>query len=145
MGTTSTSPPLEMQERGLRGRLWFRLGIALAVLGPLVYFLQIRARLLTIPWYLPPLAVLAVVLCLLALVQRPRSPWRWLGLVFSSLLATVACFLVFGLSTPPYTGPLAEGRPFPEFVAARAGGEPFTRQDFLGDRSTVLVFFRGHW
>jgi hypothetical protein len=68
-----------------------------------------------------------------------------LGLVVTGLLAAAAWSMVLGLNTPPYTGALAEGRPFPEFVAARADGKPFAHQDLLGDKNTVLVFFRGHW
>jgi hypothetical protein len=141
----TTSLPLQKQENRVRGRGWALAGTALAILGPLLYYFQIRAAVLSMPWYLPVLTAGAVVLCLVAVVLRPRSIWRWLGLGLSGVLAAGAGLLVFGVSTPPYTGPLAQGRPVPEFVAARADGSPFTRQDLLGDKNTVLVFFRGHW
>jgi hypothetical protein len=140
----TTSIPLQKVERRTRGRSTVVLGTGLALLGLAIYIFQLLVlKILVVPWYLPVATTAGVILCLVGLVQR-RSIWRWLGPVVTGLLAAAAWSMVLGLNTPPYTGALAEGRPFPEFVAARADGNPFTRQDLM-DKNTVLVFFRGHW
>ena len=59
---TTTPPP--------RRRPLFLAGVALFVLGPAIYFVQILARQLWTPWYLPAFATLGVVLMALSVRQR---------------------------------------------------------------------------
>src|SRR5262245_34188178 len=134
--TTTTSPAVG------RGLLWLGLGCAFLGLG--VYVLLLRAGRFDTPWYMPALATLGTGLVLLALWRR-RSVWRILSLVLVALLAGGEWWFLEHSRLRAYTGPLADGKPFPEFRASRAAGSSFTRADFEGERDTVLVFFRGRW
>jgi hypothetical protein len=127
-----------------RGRLFLLLGLGLAVLGVVAYVVQISLQRLMAPWYMPILASLGVVLVAMSLLER-RTVWRVFALLAVVLLAGAECAFLYAMRLPPYTGPIAEGRPFPAFETRRAGGTPFTQRDLIGDRSTVLVFFRGRW
>jgi hypothetical protein len=127
-----------------RGRLLLLLGLGLAVLGVVVYALQISLQRLMAPWYMPILASLGVVLVAMSLLER-RTVWRVVALLAVVLLAGAECAFLYAVRLPPYTGPIAVGRPFPAFETRRADGTPFTQRDLIGDRSTVLVFFRGRW
>lgn len=142
MATTSATPVTVRQSTG---RLYLWLGIGLALLGPVLYLLQVQLRLLTVPWYAPLMATLGVAMVLFALARR-WSWWRLLGLVFCGLLAGAEWYFLLSLSKlPAYAGPVAAGRPFPPFAVARADGSPFTQADLTGDQKTILLFFRGRW
>ena len=125
------------------GRLYLGLGILLALLGPLLYAVQIRAKVFTVPWYVPILGTVGVLLLLAALVQR-RTGWRIAGLLLIGLLAGFEWFVIISLKLPAYTGPVAVGATFPAFTTTRADGSVFD-QDNLKEQDTVLVFFRGRW
>jgi hypothetical protein len=127
------------------GRLLLLLGVALAVLGVVGYVVQLRVQHLTTPWYMPCAATLGVA-CVAASLVRRRSIWRVLALVLMVLVAGAEwALLLVALRLPPYTGPVAAGRPFPAFTTARADGTPFTQYDLQGGPDSVLVFFRGRW
>jgi hypothetical protein len=120
------------------------LGLALAALGVVAYVVQLSLERLTVPWYMPALALLGVVLVVISLVER-RTVWRLLALSAVVLLTGAELALFYALRLPPYTGPIAVGRVFPAFEAKRADGAPFTQHDLTGDRNNALVFFRGRW
>jgi hypothetical protein len=102
-------------------------------------------RILTVPWYLPAAGSFAVVLMVLSLLQA-RSTWRIAGLIFVCLLAGFEWwFLLFFTRLPPYTGPVARGKPFPRFTTTLADGSSFNQNDLRGKENTVMVFFRGRW
>jgi hypothetical protein len=61
------------------------------------------------------------------------------------LLGSLELMVLYEMRLPPYTGPIAVGRPFPAFKARLADGTPFAQHDLAGDRRTALVFFRGRW
>jgi hypothetical protein len=127
------------------GRRWLLFGLGLAALGILSYAAQVLYfKHLKAPWYLPLTATLAVILLIVALSQK-RTAWRFVALLVLGLLAAAEWAFLLAFRLPPYTGPVAVGRPFPEFTTARADGTPFTHRDLVGDRGTVLVFFRGRW
>jgi hypothetical protein len=139
----TTSPPIAPPKPGGRLLLWT--GVLAAVLGPVVYQFQMNAARLTTPWYAPALAVFGVALVLVSLMRR-FTVWRLLALVFVGLITAGEVWFLFSYaSLPAYAGPLAEGKPFPEYTAARADGTPFTQDSLKGDQDTALVFFRGHW
>ena len=96
------------------------------------------------PWYMPILASLGVVLVAVSLSER-RTVWRVFALLVVVLLAGAEFAFLYAMRLPPYTGPFAEGRPFPAFETRRSDGTPFTQRDLISDRSSVLVFFRGRW
>lgn len=127
-----------------RGRLLLLSGLGLAALGMVAYAVQLSLRRLTLPWYMPALALLGVALVAVSLWQR-RTAWRVLALAAVVLLSGVEVAGLNAVRLPPYAGPIAVGRPFPAFEARRADGTPFTQNDLTGDRHHVLVFFRGRW
>jgi hypothetical protein len=120
------------------------MGLALAVLGIVIFAVQISRQRLAMPWYMPAMASLGVVLVVASLLER-RTVWRVLGLLAILLLTSAEVALVYMSRLPPYTGPIAVGEPFPTFQASRSDGAPFTEPDLAGDRNNVMVFFRGRW
>jgi hypothetical protein len=142
MESTNLSPPAVRRHPG---RLLALAGVGLALLAPVLYVLQLRAGLLTLPWYLPVVGTAGAVLALLAVV-RGRGVWRLLGLAFCALLAGLEWALVLvAARLPAYSGPVAAGQPFPTFAVTRSDGGSFTQDDLRGEQKTVLVFFRGRW
>jgi hypothetical protein len=135
--------PASPAPRGGRGLLW--LGIACAILGPVLYATQLSFGRMEVPWYAPALATLGVVLAFVA-IRRRTTAWRGIALVFVAAFAGLQWwFLLSYVRLPAYTGPVAVGTAFPEFTAKRSDGKPYTRADLTGDPATALVFFRGHW
>jgi hypothetical protein len=126
------------------GLLLVTLGLALAALGIIGYAAQVAALRLTTPWYLPLSATLGV-LCVVVALWQGRTVWRVLALVLVLLLAAGEWAFLLGTRLPAYTGPVAEGKPFPAFTTSRADGTTFTQNDLRGDRNHVFVFFRGRW
>jgi len=127
------------------GRLLAWLGFLLALTGPAIYTVQLVARRLTMPWYLPALGTLGLLLAIAAVVQR-RGLWRILSLVLCLLLAAAEwVFLVFGSVLPNYTGPVAKGQPFPALQTTLSDGSKFSQDQLKGPQRTALVFFRGRW
>lgn len=81
---------------------------------------------------------------------------RWL--IASVGIAVAGAGLAIGVrSTPPVgpknghdlppvdTGRVAVDDVAPDFTLLAYGGGPITLSDFRGDRSVILVFYRGHW
>ena len=120
------------------------LGLGLAVLGIAAYVLQLWLQRLTVPWYMPAMAWIGAALVAASLWEK-RTVWRVLALIVVVLLGGFEVMALNAMRLPPYTGPVAVGRPFPAFEAKRADGTPFTQVDLAGDRHTTLVFFRGRW
>src|SRR5262249_15809876 len=123
--------------------LW--IGIILALLPLVACIIQFQLKRLTVPWYLPLLSTLGVLLLLLSL-RRRRTVWRFLALVlFGLLTAGEWVFLGALMNLPAYAGAAVAGQPFPTFSTPLADGSPFTEAQLKGDKNTVLVFFRGRW
>jgi hypothetical protein len=128
-------------------RRWplFLLGVLLFFLGPALYVVQISLGHLWMPWYLPLLASVGVVLMLMSAWRR-RGVLRIAGLMVFVLLCGVEWYLVLvATKTPLYTGPAQPGRKAPAFAATLADGTPFTNLDLEKGIPTALVFFRGRW
>jgi hypothetical protein len=136
MTTPSTASP--------RGRLLMLLGLGLAALGIAAYAVQLRLHRLAVPWYMPAMALVGAILVAVSLREK-RTVWRVLALIVVAALGGFEVMALNAMRLPPYTGPVAVGRPFPAFEAKRADGTPFTQADLAGDRDTALVFFRGRW
>lgn len=127
------------------GRALLILGVLVALAGPVLNIvLMFAAGILVTPWYSPILGTIGVAMIVAAL-RRSRSGWRWTAVGFCTLLAGFGWFVVFAMQTPAYTGPVKAGQPFPAFATTLADGAAFTQADLRGDRSTVMVFFRGRW
>jgi hypothetical protein len=138
--TTSTAAV----PRRYPGRLFLALGLACAALGVIGYVVQLSAERLFLPWYLPWSGTLGVFLLIVSLWQA-RTVWRVLALLLVMLFAGAEWMFIRAERLPPYTGPVAEGHPFPAFATVRADGTPFTEHDLEGEQNSVLVFFRGRW
>jgi len=136
-GSSRAAPPRS------RGRLLL-LGLGLAVAGVLAYVVQISLQRLMAPWYMPILGLLGVVLVALSLSEK-RTVWRVFALLAVVLLTGAEFAFMYAVRLPPYTGPVAKGRPFPAFETTLSDGRQFTQRDLVSDRSSVLVFFRGRW
>ncbi|HET6883090.1 MAG TPA: hypothetical protein VFI31_23175 [Pirellulales bacterium] len=119
-------------------------GVVVAVLGLAAYVVQIAAHRLIMPWYLPITATIGTLLIVVSLWQK-RNVWRVLALMAVLLLTGAEWAFVLATRLPPYSGPVAVGQPFPSFTTLRVDGTKFTNADFLGDKTNVLVFFRGRW
>jgi hypothetical protein len=128
------------------GRLWFRLGMAVNLLGLVLYGIQFFAlKQIVMPWYVLVLATLGVLMMAAPVWQQPS--WsRLLGLGLFLLLTVFDWyFLVFFSRLPPYTGPAQTDHKFPAFTTTLADGSPFTEQDLQQGIPTVVLFFRGRW
>ncbi len=130
--------------RQFPGRPYAWLGVGAAVIGPVLYTIQIGAKHLTVPWYAPILATVGLALSLFAVVQA-RSAWRFVGLGLCGLLAAGQWFVVLSSRLPAYTGPVSVGHTLPEFSATLADGTHFDPSDLVGEQNTAMVFFRGRW
>jgi hypothetical protein len=127
------------------GRSLLLLGVLVAVAWPVLNIvLMFGAKILIAPWYTPLLGTLGVALIVLALM-RSRSIWRWTAVVIFTLFVAFQWWIVLAMRTPPYTGPVKDGQPFPAFATTLADGSAFTQADLQGDQNSVMVFFRGHW
>ena len=123
----------------------FLLGVLLFVIGPAIYFVQLRMQNLRMPWYVPALATVGV-LCMAVSVGQRRGVLRSVGLfLFVSLCGLEWSFILSLSKTPPYAGPDQPGSKVSEFAAVFADGKTFSNKDLEDGRRTVLVFFRGRW
>src|SRR5262245_10260063 len=130
-------------QRRYQGRRFLWAGIALAILGSAAYVLQLWARQLVTPWYLPGVGTLGAVLVIMALGYA-RSVVRVLALVLVGVLAAGEWYLLVKQATlPAYAGPVEVGKPLPAFETRLADGSRFGPGDLNGKQNTVLVFFRG--
>jgi len=129
-------------KRRYPGRQFLWAGIALAILGPAAYAIQLWARQLFTPWYVPAIGTVGAALVIMALVSA-RSVGRLLALVLVGILAAREWYLMLELAKlPAYAGPLEVGKPVPAFEARLADGSEFRPGDLSG-KNTLLVFFRG--
>jgi hypothetical protein len=134
----TTSPPVA-------GKLYLGLGIGLLFLGPILYMVQIWARLLRVPWYAPALATIGAALLLVAVLRRP-TVWRILALALGVLLVVGQWhFLLSKSKLPDYNGPVVLGTAFPAFTTTLADGSTFDQDGLRGEQNTAMVFFRGRW
>lgn len=131
----------------VRGRRWplFAVGVLLFVLGPVGYFVMLKARYLATPWHAPVLALLGLVL-MSASVRRQPGAWRIVAIVPFVLLCVLEWFFVLvAVQTPAYVGPAKPGEKLPGFTTTLADGQPFSNNDLALGKPTALVFFRGRW
>jgi hypothetical protein len=119
-------------------------GLVAPVLGVAAYAIQLSFQRLMLPWHMPVAALLGVALVVASLSRR-RTLWRVLALVVVMFLAGFEFMALSAMRLPPYTGPIAIGRPFPAFEARRADGTPFRQNDLIGVQHQAIVFFRGRW
>ena len=127
-----------------KGRSLMLAGLVVPVLGVAAYAIQFSLQRLMVPWYMPAAALVGVALVAASLWRR-RTVWRMLALMVVVFLAGFELMAFSAMRLPPYTGPVAVGRPFPAFAARRADGTPFGQNDLIGDQHHALVFFRGRW
>ena len=123
----------------------FIAGAVLFVLGPIIMMVQVNLYNLGLPWHVPILATLGVLL-MAASVWRRRGIGRTVALGLCALLCGGEWYLILvGMRTPEYAGPATIDHSIPEFATTLADGTPFTDQDLTKGKPTLLVFFRGRW
>lgn len=138
----SNSSDVAVRPRAL-GRRELLFGLALAAGGVIGYAVQVRLGRLFTPWYLPCLAAAGAALIGVSLWRR-RNVWRYLAMAVVLLLAAAEVAFLASVRLSAYAGPIAEGRPMPEFETLRADETLFTNRDLAG-QNHVFVFFRGRW
>src|SRR5437762_2561428 len=113
MTSVSTTASAQSRARG-RGYLWA--GIGLCLLGLAINFVQFFAlKKFFVPWYMPAMATLAILLLFAALAQR-RSVTRVVSLALVAGWAGFGWYFLVSLAKlPEYTGPAHAGRPIPAF------------------------------
>lgn len=127
------------------GRLLAWAGIALVILGPLLYFAQIQGNILTVPWHAPILGSVGLVVLAVGLL-RSLTAWRLVGVVLLGLLVAGQWYwLTILTKLPPLSETLSEGRPLPAFTSVLADGTTFTPESLAGGKHALMVFFRGRW
>jgi hypothetical protein len=142
-----TEPQSQTSPAAAPSRRWlfFLVGVLLFIAGPALYAWQLSAGRLTMPWYLPVMATLGLLFMARAVWLRPGV----IGIIGLLLFAALCGLEWFGMlvlmNTPDYTGPAQVGKQVPTFVAALADGTTFSDKDLENGKSTILVFFRGHW
>ena len=142
MATETTTPPV--QDRAA-GRGYLCLGIGLSLLGVALVIAQFALHQMIVPWYMPALTTLGVVLLFGSLARRV-SVTRIVALVLIVGLAGFQWFfLIHVAKLPNYEGPARTGLAMPAFQTARADGRAFTDRDLQDGTPSVLTFFRGRW
>lgn len=128
------------------GRWLLGVGFGLTVIGVAIVFAPLFLKKTIAPWWASPgLATLSAGMILAAVWRRPGIV-RIGSLVLIGAFAALQWFF-FGvmLRLPDYSGPVSDGRLFPDFRSCQADGRPFTVQDLKDGRPTVMVLFRGRW
>lgn len=141
---TSEFQILPQTDRPL-GRGNFLAGIGVCLLGVALLVLQYRLKELIVPWYVPALTTLGVLLIFSSVAQR----WSVIRILFLILIVVLAgfewYFVVSFSKLPNYVGPARIGHQFPAFQTTLANGRPFTDKDLQDGTPSVMVFFRGRW
>lgn len=126
-----------------RGYVWAGLGVC--VLALVLVGVQYALKQFVVPWYLPVLSTLGVLMLLVA-VSRRRSVTRIMLLVLLGALTGFEWYFLISFSKlPSYEGPAQIAQRIPEFETTLADGRTFTDQDLADGTPTVLTFFRGRW
>jgi hypothetical protein len=142
MGTASA--PVAGTRR-IPGKPYLWTGIGLVLLGPAIYVVQLRAKILSVPWYVPALATAGLALVLVSVLQRSTA-WRIGVLALCGLLTAAEWYFLLSFSkVPAYAGPVAVGASFPAFSTSLADGSILDQDSLRGEHNTALVFFRGRW
>jgi hypothetical protein len=139
-----TVTPAVLESAPPRRRPYFLLGTLVFFLGMIIYVVQMATKHFVVPWHVPILGTIGVLLMLLSVVQRPGI-LRIIGLLIFMALAGMEWFFIVGTKLEPYAGPAKAGEKLPAFTASFADGSPFATQNLEDGKATLLVFFRGHW
>src|SRR5207244_3454208 len=135
MVTQSAPPAVPAASLG-RGYFW--LGIAVCLLGLAAAVVQYTLKVLIVPWYVPALTTIGVVLLAASLTQR-RTITRILMLVVLTVLAGAEWFFIVALARlPEYSGPRVD-EPMPAFQTTRADGRSFSNKDLQDGTPHILV------
>src|SRR5438876_1300183 len=122
-------PREDVATKARRRRPLFLLGVLLFLLGPVLYVVLFSLKHLGLPWYVPVLGTVGVVLMFLSVWQRPGI-LRGAALILFVLLCAGEWFVGLVLTrTPAYAGPARVGSKLPVFATALADGTAFTNKD----------------
>ena len=140
-----TQPRENVAIKARRRQPLFLIGVLLFLSGPVLYVILLSLKHLGLPWYVPVLGTVGVLLMFLCVWQRPGI-LRGAALVLFVLLYAGEWFVgLVSFKIPAYTGPAQVGSKLPTFATSLSNGTSFTNKDLESGAPTVLVFFRGHW
>jgi len=137
---SANSPPAARP--GRRELVLAFLTVAVAIAAWIFQLLVLKR--LTIPWYVPVLGGIGILLALASFWKSPGVVRGVLALVVAAIGGLAGALVIGGSLLPKYDGPIAAGLPFTAFEAELAGGGRFTEADLRG-QPTILTFFRGRW
>lgn len=120
--------------------------LAVALAGAIGYFSLLRVPSIRNHFGLALVALgVSVLLAILAMGMRPGL-LPVIALAVSVLLFGGGAFFHFGYSRLPIHGvKVAVGQPAPDFTLPDARGQAVRLSSFKGQKTVVLVFYRGYW
>jgi hypothetical protein len=139
---TTEQLPERATENRPRNLLLFLMGIVLFIVGPIAYFIQLRIPRFDVPWYMPILSTIGVLL----MTVSAGAVWRKIVLMLFLVLCGLEWyFMVEFAKTPVYSGPAKIGQKLPALHASFADGKDFTQGDLEKGKRSAIIFFRGKW
>lgn len=121
--------------------------VVLALLGgPVLFFLFLKVPLVR-NTAIPNFAILFVTVALAAYLSvKKRSPWYYVSLGLTLLIALGFLYMQFIYSAlPAVVAVVFAGQEAPDFTLPDANGSEVSLSHFRGKSNVVLVFFRGVW
>ena len=129
----------------MAGRLLSLASLAVALAGAIGYFSLLRVPSIRNHFGLALAALgVSVLLAILAMGMR-RGLLPVIALAVSALLFGGGAFFLFRFSRLPTGVKVAAGQPAPDFTLPDARGQAVTLSSFRGQKTVVLVFYRGYW
>ena len=129
----------------MTARLLSLASLAVALAGAIGYFSLLRVPSIRNHFGLALAALgVSVLLAILAMGMR-RGFLPVIALAVSVLLFGGGAFFHFWYSRLPTGVKVAVGQPAPDFTLPDARGQAVTLSSFRGQKTVVLVFYRGYW
>ncbi len=129
----------------MAGRLLSLASLAVALAGAIGYFSLLRVPSIRNHFGLALAALGVSVLLGVFAVGTRRGPLPISALAVAVILFGGAAFFHFWYSQLPARAKVAVGQPAPDFTLPDARGQAVTLSSFKGQKTVVLVFYRGYW
>ena len=130
----------------MTARLLSLASLAIALAGAIGYFSLLRIPAIRNHFGLALAAIGVSVLLGIFAVGMRRGLLPVIALAVSVLLFGGGAFFHFWYSRLPIHGvKVAVGQPAPDFTLPDARGQAVTLSSFRGQKTVVLVFYRGYW
>jgi len=129
----------------MAGRLLSLASLAVALAGAIGYFSLLRVPSIRNHFGLALAALGVSVLLAVLAVSLRGGLLPIVALAISALLFGGGAFFHFWYSRLPTGVKVAVGQPAPDFTLPDARGQAVTLSSFRGQKTVVLVFYRGYW